>query len=210
MTASFKRDGAMADAYKPWQFASLAADARIDGVATAREEAERRAAEAVRSQAYAAGFAAGRADGRAAADAEAAHLKRIAESLAQARHHLEAETAAALLNLAAEIARHMLRAELTINPQAILPAICEATDLAGDAAHPQLYLNPGDVDFVRRHLGEALAVSQWRIIEEAAIEPGGCRVATTDGEVDATLATRWRRAAAMLGVDTAGRRTDLE
>ncbi|MFN0162067.1 MAG: flagellar assembly protein FliH [Burkholderiales bacterium] len=200
----------MVDTYKPWQFASLAADPHTGGAATARSEAERREAEAARNQAYAAGFSAGRADGRAAAEAETNHLKRIAESFAQARHHLESETAAALLNLAAEIARHMLRAELTINPQAILPAICEATDLAGDAAHPQLFLNPGDVDFVRRHLGEALAVSQWRLIEDAAIEPGGCRVTTTDGEVDATLATRWRRAAAMLGVDTAGRRTDLE
>lgn len=208
--ASFKREGAIADAYKPWRFASLSVDTRIDGATQAREEAERHAVEAIRNQAYAAGFAAGRADGRAASDAEAAHLKRIAESLASSRRLLETETAAALLNLAAEIARHMLRAELSINPQAILPAICEATDLAGDAAHPQLFLNPGDVDFVRRHLGEALAVSQWRIIEDATIEPGGCRVATTDGEVDATLATRWRRAAAMLGVDTGGRRTDLE
>lgn len=131
-------------------------------------------------------------------------MRSLAGALDAARIALQEETAQALLSLAAEIAQHILRAELALNPGALLPAVREAMDLAGNGAHPQLFLNPGDVEFVRRHLADDLAVRDWRLAEDARIEPGGCRAVNADGMVDATLAARWQRAAAALGVKAPG------
>ncbi|MBL8384869.1 MAG: flagellar assembly protein FliH [Burkholderiales bacterium] len=204
MTASSKRAAAGADGgFQRWQFATLSMDADpppVPQVPTVTAEERARVLEAARAEGYGAGFASGRADARDAVEAEAAHLRTVAAALDAARVSLQDDTAQALLALAADIAQHLLRAELAANPAAMLPAVREAIDLAGSGAHPQLLLNPGDVDFVRRHLGEELAGRHWRFVEDARIEPGGCRVETADGVVDATLAARWRRAAAALAV----------
>jgi flagellar assembly protein FliH len=205
-TASFKRAPEGAPVYQRWQFANLAAAQEAAPppepevpMITANELALIK--EAARKDGYGAGFAAGRADGRTAIEAETAHLHALCQALDSARVALQDDTAQALLVLAADIAHHVLRAEISLNPEAMLPAVREAIDLAGAGAHPQLLLNPGDVDFVRRHMGEDLAAGGWRLVEDGRIEPGGCKVATANGAVDATLTSRWRRIVATLGVD---------
>lgn len=206
-TASSKHGADGARNYQRWQFATLSAhtedtpEAASHPMITGPELA--RLKESARVEGYNAGFASGRADAGDTVAAERAHLRAIAGALDGARVTLTEETAQALLALATEIAQHVLRVELTHNPQSMLAAVREALDLANGGAHPQLLLNPGDLDFVRRHLGDDLAVEQWRLTEDARIEPGGCRVVTANGAVDATLAARWRRAAAALGMQDA-------
>ncbi len=203
-TASSKHGADGARNYQRWQFATLSAhddlapEAASQPMITGPELA--RLKESARIEGYNAGFASGRADAGDTVEAESAHLRAIAGALDRARVTLTDETAQALLALASDIAQHVLRVELTHNPQAMLAAVREALDLADGGAHPQLLLNSGDLDFVRRHLGDDLAVGQWRLTEDARIEPGGCRVVTANGAVDATLAARWRRAAAALGM----------
>lgn len=203
-TASFKHAAGDSPAYRRWQFATLSepvpepepVEPEQPMVSAAEIEAIRSAAHA---EGYGHGFGAGRTDGKAAADAEVEHLKRLGQSISRARVELSEETARALLALAVDIAQHVLRAELQHNPAAMLAAVRETIDLAGRGGNPQLLLNPGDVDFVRRHLGEDLAAENWRLSEDARIEPGGCRAVTASGAIDATLATRWARATAALG-----------
>ncbi|MDB5803656.1 MAG: hypothetical protein JWN73_978 [Betaproteobacteria bacterium] len=199
-------------AYERWQFASLADDApKQDRRAPAEEPppgpsvAEVAAhelavlRETARADGATAGFAAGRAEGLQAAAAEVEHLRRIAAAMAGAFTEMQDETALALLDLAVGTARHVLREELRSHPEAMLGAIREAIDLAGTGACPVLQLNPGDLGFVQRHLGEELGPGGWRLVEDARVEPGGCRVTTTSGSIDATLKTRWQRALASLG-----------
>ncbi len=197
--------------FQRWQFATLSADAphqRRSGEAqepaTVPAEELAKIRSAAQAEGYAAGFASGRGDAADVIAAEAAHLRSLAGALDAARIALQEETAQGLLSLATEIAQHILRAELTLNPGALLPAVREAMDLAGNGAHPQLFLNPGDVEFVRRHLADDLAVRDWRLAEDARIDPGGCRAVNADGMVDATLAARWQRAAAALEVKVPG------
>jgi flagellar assembly protein FliH len=198
-------------AYELWQFASLADDAPKRTRHAAAEPAPGPSAAAVaahelavlretaRADGHGAGFAAGRADGLAAAQAEMDHLRRLAAAIAGAYADMQDETAEALLTLALDTARHVLRTELQTQPEAMLPAIREAVDLAGGGAHPQLLLNPGDIGFVQRHLGADLTPGGWRLAEDARIEPGGCRITTTNGAIDSTLKTRWQRVVAALG-----------
>jgi flagellar assembly protein FliH len=198
-------------AYERWQFASLADEGVRTGPAaeptpseaaiSAHELAVLR--ETARADGHTAGFAAGRAEGLAAAAAEAGHLRQLAASVGAAFKEFNQETAEALLGLALDTARHVLRAELAAHPEAMLAALREAIDLAGGGTHPQLLLNPGDIGFVQRHLGEELAPGGWRLCEDPRIEPGGCRVVTSDGAIDAALSTRWQRTVAALGRDDA-------
>lgn len=217
MTTASSRRPAGAAQYQRWQFATLTADSPVlRGTRGAERESEAdpepevpmvseseraRIREAARAEGYAAGFGSGRADAAEAVAAEATHLRALVKSIDAARVALTDETAGALLALACDIAAHAMRAELRFAREAMLPAVREAIDLAGAGAHPQLLLNPGDVEFVRRHLGDELAAGHWRLSEDARIEPGGCRAATAEGAVDATLVARWRRASAALGVN---------
>jgi flagellar assembly protein FliH len=215
-TASFERDMSRTDKYQRWQFATLIDDGPVlRSSARSREadpepepevpmvsESERaRILEVARAEGYSAGFSTGRADAAHSVAAEVEHLKRLAEALSRARIELIEESADALLGLAVDIAQQVLRTELASSPESMLAAVREAIDLAGRGAHPQLMLNPGDVDIVRRHLGDELAANHWRIVEDARIEPGGCRALSADGSIDATLATRWQSVAATLGVE---------
>ena len=53
---------------------------------------------------------------------------------------------------------------------------------------------------MREHLGEQLPHINWRIVEDGALPPGGCRVEVGASEVDATLETRWRRVVEGIGI----------
>jgi flagellar assembly protein FliH len=145
-----------------------------------------------------AGFRAGYAEGRM-------HVERFAGLAAT----LEAEIAgfgdrhaAALADLALEIARQMLRADMRVSREALVPVVREAlASLPEGLRRPQIVMHPADVPLVRGQLGDLLERGGWIVVEDHRIAPGGCRIETESGDVDATLATRWRRLAASLGRD---------
>ena len=115
---------------------------------------------------------------------------------------IEERLADELLDFALEVARHVVRAELKVNREAVLPVAREAlTSLADDARSLQILAHPTDADLLRTHLADEIARGQWRIVEDHRIEAGGLRVLSTAGDVDATLGTRWRRTLASLGRD---------
>lgn len=161
--------------------------------------------ETAKTEGYQAGLRAGRVEGKRLAAAEAAHLGALLDGVTAAVSTLQDEVGAAVLDLAFNIARQVLRTELVTQPEAILPAIREALDLAGSTAQPgaaaQLLLCPLDAALVRAHLHDLLQAGQWRITADPAIAAGGCRIVTGSGAIDATLATRWQRVSQALGRD---------
>ena len=208
-TASFNRAaaaGPISAVFERWQFASLAETA---AKAPARAPAPDHTAELARLRAEAEaagraeGFLAGQAEGRAAAAAEAGRLRELTASMSYAIRTLQDEVGLAVMGLAFDVARQVLREELSINREAMLAGVREAIDLAGQGPNPQLQLHPDDVEFVAQHLEGEIAAGNWRVNGDARIDPGGCRVSTANGSIDATLALRWRRVAASLGRDDA-------
>jgi flagellar assembly protein FliH len=147
-----------------------------------------------RREGYRAGYAQGFAEARVEAQR---HAERLQGILAQARDALagfEQQLADDVLDLAVDIARQVLRGELSARRDALLPAVREAVGaLPERAANLKLSLNPSDVDVVRAHMGGELKHTGWQMIEDPLIEPGGCKVSSTSGEADATLETRWSR-----------------
>lgn len=150
------------------------------------------------------GFKSGQADGYASGEAlikaESEKIATIATSFALSIENSEAQIADDLLALALDIAAQVLRISLKHKPELILPTVREAIGaLANPHGHPSLLLHPDDASLVREQLGDLLAHTGWRILEDTQMSRGGCRVENGGAEIDATLEIRWQRAIESLG-----------
>jgi flagellar assembly protein FliH len=52
---------------------------------------------------------------------------------------------------------------------------------------------------VREAIGEELDKGGWRVVEDAAIARGGCKLDTASNQIDAQVGARWQRLANALG-----------
>jgi flagellar assembly protein FliH len=138
-------------------------------------------------------------EGKAAAQAEANRIGLAADNLDQALQEFDQQVADELVALAVEIARQVVRREITARPEAILAVVNEALAQLPHQ-HSTIYLNPEDASLVRSHLGDGLAHAGHRILEESALKPGDCLLESGGSQIDATTATRWRRVIESLGV----------
>lgn len=149
---------------------------------------------------YAEGHAAGHAAGAEAAREAAQQLDTLVQACATAINGLEADMGQAMVTLATRIAEHVLHSTLKDQPDRLLDLVSELVRTEpGHTAPVQLILHPADADRVRAWLQSDPDAATWRIVTDDGITPGGCRVATAFGEIDATLETRWNRAMAALG-----------
>lgn len=156
--------------------------------------------ERIHTEAHATGYAAGYEEGLAEARAEAERLAAMVGSLEEQLHSLDQNVAEELLGVAVEIASQVLRQSLSVKPELIIPVVRDAVaSMALHHGHPVLYLHPDDAALVRAQIGEHLTHNGWRLIDDNAIERGGCRIESGASEVDATLSTRWRRVLEAIG-----------
>ena len=189
--------------YQPWEPASFDTtprDVKMRRGDVALPTLEQIAA--IEAQAEQEGYAAGHAEGLAEAQAAARRIDALMNGLRQSVGALEQNVADELLAMAIEIASQMLRQSLKLKPELMLPVVREAVAaLNSHSGHPALFAHPDDAAIIRSHLGEQLAHNNWRIIEDATLTRGGCRVELGASEVDATLETRWRRVVESIGIN---------
>lgn len=55
----------------------------------------------------------------------------------------------------------------------------------------ELWVNTGDFELVQENIGTTLASLGWTLRGDDNILPGGCRITSDEGELDATMDTRW-------------------
>ncbi len=164
----------------------------------ARDEGFRRG----REEGYQAGYQAGFEEGRAKSFAEAQRLATAVEKLETYLGGLDQHIAEETLALAVALAREVVRQELSAKPEALLAVVREAlTHLPHQ--HAAIYLNPEDASLLRSYLGDQLAHAGHRIHEDASLARGDCLLEAGGSQVDATVATRWQRVLANLGIASA-------
>ncbi|MBR0564531.1 flagellar assembly protein FliH [Azoarcus sp. L1K30] len=149
-----------------------------------------------------AGYDAGYAEGKARAEAEAARLRELADELDQAMERIDDEVADELLALSIEIARQVLQHTLAAHPDRVLDTIRAALQQLPQT-HAQIRLHPDDLALAREQLGEQVGHGNHRLVEDATIARGGCRVEASGAQIDATMETRWRRVLESLGKEDA-------
>lgn len=158
--------------------------------------------ERIYQQAQNDGFQAGYTEGQAKARNEADRLARAAGKLDAAMTGLDSGVADELLRLAIELARLVVRSEISARPEALLDIVHEALAQLPHQ-HSSIYLNPEDASLVRSYLGDQLAHAGHRIHEDAKLARGDCVVEAGGSHLDASVATRWRRVLESLGLDDA-------
>lgn len=112
---------------------------------------------------------------------------------------LESDLAADLVSLAIDIARQVLRRELALDPQALLPAAREALEsVAEGASQLVLHVHPDDAALLRDRL-DAVRSGRCELKADPALPPGSCRVEADTGIADAGFDERWQAVMASLG-----------
>jgi flagellar assembly protein FliH len=200
-----------------WEFGAVdQASVRFAAKVKAREETEEQARDNASRQL---GFAEGYAQGHAQATLEG--QRQIAEYIQTqgqdaARHFgglfaaadaqiAESQQAMAkgILELACELARQVLRHELSANPNALQPVIREALGvLATDCKAAVVRLNPLDLDVLEEVLRQEFSGLALTLLADAAVTRGGCLVEAAGTVVDGTMEKRWSRAVARLGLES--------
>jgi len=113
---------------------------------------------------------------------------------------MQQEMAEALAATALSLARQIVRSEITARPQSVAAVAQEALEtLMLSARHITLRVHPDDQPLVAEGAGELLAARGARLVADAEVARGGCIVESNIGLVDASIETRWRRAAAAIG-----------
>lgn len=113
---------------------------------------------------------------------------------------LQQAMASALADAATALARQVVRGELAANPQQVAMVAREALEtLLLSARHVTVRVHPDDQPLVAQGAEEVLAARGARLLADAGVTRGGCIVESDIGIIDASIESRWRRAAAALG-----------
>ncbi len=203
------------DAVARWSFADVDAAAMLLEQ-QAREREANEQIDAARQQFHAQGYAEGFVQGRAQALLEAQKqvsdyistqgresAQQLGSLIESARNQLEAAeqmAGQAVLELACEMARQVLRHEISNNPNVLLPVIREALGLLfADSKAVQIKLNPLDLDVLQDILREEYPNLPLTLQPDATIARGGCLVESGGTVIDGRLEKRWARAIGRLG-----------
>jgi len=125
-----------------------------------------------------------------------------ATTLDQSRNQMEGEGLVEVVKLALSIARRITKRQAVLDPQVLIENLREAMKLVIKSADIRIAIHPSQ----RKLLDETLPALQLQwptlahvtVIEDAALQPGGCRVFTETGQIDATVDTQLDRIAAEL------------
>lgn len=178
-------------------------EAKQAGYAVGLEEGRTVGFEHGQSAGYEQGFDKGLAEGRAQAEQERAQLQQIAAVFGGEVANASERISTDVLDLALDLAKAMLKNALHVRPELVIPIVGEAIRYLPTLQQPALlFLHPDDVELVNTHMGDELVKANWRVIEDASMERGGCRVETSTNQIDATTTSRWQRIAAALGKES--------
>lgn len=133
-----------------------------------------------------------------------AQMGALMQSYAGQMDALQQQMASALADAAVSLARQVVRDELAASPQRVAAVAQEAIEaLLLSARHVTVRVHPDDQPLVAQGAAEILEARGARLVADAAVTRGGCIVESDIGIIDASIESRWRRAAAALGSQAA-------
>ena len=206
-----------------WDFAAVdTASILLAAQAQARAAAvERGRDDVVRQEGYAQGFAQAQAQAaletqqriaeftRNQGEEAARHLAALFASTSLQVQQSEQAIAQGVLELACEVARQVLRQELSVNPNVLQPVVREALSLLlTDSKSAVVRMNPLDLEVLEEPLRAEFSSLNLTLLADARVDRGGCLVESAGTVVDATVEKRWIRAAATLGLSVPWQESD--
>ncbi|MDO8250920.1 MAG: flagellar assembly protein FliH [Rhodoferax sp.] len=204
-------------AVEQWNFGAVdTASLLLAAQAKVREEASDQVKlDALKQEGFAEGFVQGQAQTRLEAQRQIADFianqgQEAAQNFTQLFASVQAQQAdteqvmaRGVLELACELARQVLRQELSVNPETLRPVIREALGLlATENKSALVRLNPADLEVLEEVVRAEFSSLSLTLIADATLTRGGCVVESAGTVVDGTLEKRWMRAIANLGLNS--------
>lgn len=167
--------------------------------------------QALQKEAYNEGFNLGRKEGREKGYAEGYKggqeklreriqlLEGLLELFAEPLKQLDDDVEQNIVELTIQIARHLIRRELKVEPGEIVAVVREGLSaLPVSARQSRIYLHPEDAELVRNALSLSEEDQSWRIEEDLLMMRGDCRIETESSQIDASIDARLSAIAAKL------------
>jgi flagellar assembly protein FliH len=177
----------------------------LAGAEARSAELERTAHEAARADGWREGYEKGQQLGRAEAMEQcgaqlqhaAAALARLDDAVESVRGELESAALADVVKLAVAIAERVTKRAGLIDPAVLGENVREALKLAVRGGSVRVLIHPSQRELLAAILpqvqGESPAGRAFEIAGDESIAPGGCRIVTADGQIDADLQSQLDR-----------------
>ena len=173
-------------------------------------------AEALREAAWQEGFYQGGTEARAAAQAEMRaewaarqealrlELAAIAPDIAAAREKLWLSQESEMVALALDIARQVIKTEVTQNPAVVHAVLANSLRRITDKENVRVRVSVSDAPRVKEAREDLMEVVDGlrfiEIVEDRRVSDGGCVIETNAGTIDAKIETQLAEVARALGV----------
>ncbi|NRH23294.1 flagellar assembly protein FliH [Pantoea stewartii] len=142
---------------------------------------------------YDAGFQQGLADAQQQQAPLQARMQQLVTEFQNTLESLDSVIAARLMQLALEAARSVIGQATTVDGSALLRQIQGLLQQEPMfSGKPQLRVHPDDLLRIEQTLGPTLDLHGWRLLADNTLHPGGCKLSAEDGDLDASVATRWQ------------------
>lgn len=194
--------------------------AQADAENRTKLDVEQAKVDAIRQQGYTQGYEKGFAQGHAQAtlegqrqiaeyirtegEAAAVRFANLFDSAQRQVQDAEQTIAQGVLELACEIARQVVRHELSTNPDVVQSVIRESLALLlTDGKTALVRMNPLDIEAFAEVLQKEFSHLTLTLVPDASLGRGSCLAEAAGTVVDGTVQRRWQRSVASLGLESA-------
>jgi len=113
---------------------------------------------------------------------------------------LEQQIATSVARIATQLARQVVRSELTSRPDIVVQVAQDAVNAVLMSARTiTVHVNPEDHALINLGAADALEARHARLVSTPGVDRGGCLVESDAGTVDARIGARWHQAVQALG-----------
>ncbi len=183
-----RRSGPVSKSEQPTRLKTLHSAAELERL---QKQAWEEAHAAGRQEGLDKGLKEGLAEGRDEVQQQLRTLNSMIQALQNPLAAIDKSVEQELTELAIAIARHVIDKELHTSPERILQLVPRAVlDLPAGSRDVKVRVHPDDAKMLNEQLQDGDGESAWKLVEDASITRGGCRVETPNSSIDATVEKR--------------------
>ena len=175
------------------QLAQIQMQAHDQGYAAGMNEGRQKGQEQGYQEGLAQGLAQGLEQARTQQAPIHARMQQLVSEFQNTLDALDSVIASRLMQMALEAARQVIGHTPPVDNSSLIKQIqglLQQEPLF--SGKPQLRVHPDDLQRVEEMLGATLSLHGWRLRGVPTLHHGGCKVSADEGDLDASVATRWQ------------------